>query len=329
MYFSLSPTPIDVNDTILDVWIAPTVNIYVGAEGNITANMTAVVEQDITMNTGLFYPNQDGDFSWTLNPEPGERNSDVPIYSTNSDLLAYVRPELTLQVFEFGGPYTGVDVFLKLDVDTARTPLWQLSGGLRGNVGVRITFLTFTLKDWHYDLLYDEWPIANGGEPTPVATEPPAPVETEEPVDSPVPPPTDRPPPTPTTALPPPDASANVFMVYDDNAAVVINNSSGTISLLDVTFQRISDQGAVTAEFPSTFWGHAYSQKPITALPPSDCFIISKSDFSLPAECSSVWSWFTTSGEQFYFWSVAPGSEEFQVLKADQVVPTCAIPDRS
>jgi hypothetical protein len=114
-------------------------------------------------------------------------------------------------------------------------------------------------------------------------------------------------------------------MVYDDNAAVVINNSGGTVSLLDVTFQRISDQGAVTAEFPSSFWGHAYSEKPITALPPGDCFIVSKSDFSLPAECSSVWSWFTTGGEQFYFWSAVPGSESFQVLKDEQVVATCAI----
>lgn len=329
--FELSPTPIDVKDSILDMWVTPAVIVYVGAEGNITANITAEVEQNMTVNAGLFYPNQDGDFSWTLEPVAGEWSYDVSIFSTNIDMMAYVRPELTLQVFEFGGPYTGVDAFLRLDAESARSPLWQLFGGVRGNVGVRIKFLTFDLADWNYELLYEEWEIDRGGETAPVATEPPTPAETDEPSDTPEPVPTNTslPPPTPTQPQPPPDASANVYMVYDDNAAAVINNSSGTISLLDVTFQRISDQGGVTAEFPSSFWGHEYSEKPITALPPGDCFIVSKSNFSLPAECSSVWSWFTTSGPQFYFWTATPGSESFQVLKGDQVVDSCAIGEGS
>jgi hypothetical protein len=332
----LSPTPVDVNDTIMDVWITPSVEVYVGARGNVTANMTAVVEQDITMNTGLFYPDQNGKFYWGLEPEVGEMVYKTPVYSMNSDLKAYVRPELTLKVFEFGGPYTGVDAFLKLDVDTDRSPLWQLWGGVEGDIGVRIKFLSFIIEDWNYDLLYEEWLIAEDG--FPVAGEPPAPAETEEP--PPEPEETEEPPEAPpsepaeteepTEAPPPPaDALANVYMVYDDNAAAVINNSGGTISLLGVTFQRLSDQGAVTAEFPSSFWGHAYGQKPITALPPGDCFIVSKSGFSLPADCNSVWSWFTTSGQQFYFWSAVPGSDTFQVLKGDQVVALCAIPERS
>lgn len=329
---SLSPTPIDVSDTILDVWFTPAVNVYVGAEGDITTSLTAFVEQDLTMYTRLVYPGQNGDFEMKLDPKIDKQDYDVSNFSADSELMAYVRTELTVQVFEFGGPYTGVDAFLKLDVDTVRDPLWQLFWGLRGNVGAELKFLGFTITKWDSELFYKEWPITQGGAPAPAASEPPEPAETEEPPEPPPPEPAETeepteapPPPVPTTALPPPDVSANVYMVYEDNAATLINNASGTISLLDVTFQRISDQGEVTAEFPSSFWGHAYSEKPITALPPGDCFIVSKSSFSLPGECSSVWSWFTTSGEQFYFWSSAPGSNAFQVLKGDQVVGTCDI----
>ena len=149
---SLSPTPIDVSDTLLNVWFAPAVNVYVGAEGDITVDMTAVVEQDLTMDTSLIYSDQDGKFSWKLEPQFDTPYYDVSTFSTDSEMMAYVRTELTVQVFEFGGPYTGVDVYLKLDVDTTRSPLWQLSGGLRGNVGVRITFLTFTLEDWESEV---------------------------------------------------------------------------------------------------------------------------------------------------------------------------------
>jgi len=132
--------------------------------------------------------------------------------------------------------------------------------------------------------------------------------------------------PTATLPVPPPPAGGDtVMLVYDTISANLINISQRNISVADIEFRRINDQGIATASFDSNDWRNVASQGKFDALPPNDCLMINTQRSSRPAKCTSSWGFITTSQTQYHFWMATSDSIQFQVWKDGTLLQTCQI----
>ena len=128
-------------------------------------------------------------------------------------------------------------------------------------------------------------------------------------------------------SAPTPAMDANLLLVYDDIAASVINVSDAPLSLVGVTFRRLSADGAYNAEFAASDWENV-SARP-DALKAGSCLQVLRptGDYPRPRACDFVQGFMSISNQDLHFWIGAGNSSEFQVFLHDEIIQTCAIQD--
>jgi hypothetical protein len=227
---SLSPIGIPITKK-LNIWFTPELAIFVGVDGNVSAGVFMDVSQDVTFNAGLFYDKQVGEFKSTFTPHLGHLEAKQPTFSANVDARAYVRPQLNLKVYGVDGLFAGVDAYLKLEAGPLPTPRWQIFGGVRASVGIKVKIFGFSLLNWEEPLLDKKWPLAPADIPAPVPTDihPPPPT----PTDTHPPPPTPKESPWPELAFGPLNGSLN----HEIDGFVEI--SSASVDLRDFVAETI------------------------------------------------------------------------------------------
>lgn len=132
--------------------------------------------------------------------------------------------------------------------------------------------------------------------------------------------------------------AANIRVVYTESAVAVINISDEPISFADLVFERLSDQGAVTAAFAAEQWKQLSSSS--EGLGQGNCLQLLRAeatDLELtpanapakPAECDVSQAWLMAQDQAWNFWLPDGSGSRFHIVLDEQVVHTCDIADGS
>jgi hypothetical protein len=133
----------------------------------------------------------------------------------------------------------------------------------------------------------------------------------------------------PATALPPqPPATGNenIMIVFDKTSAFVINITQRSIRVNGLVFNRIDNQGNVTASYQANIWGNFYSN--FSPVQPSYCLKIALPNSSTAPDCIVSVN-FETSQDQYHFWRETSTSRQFEVWQNNKLLQVCEISDGS
>ena len=123
---------------------------------------------------------------------------------------------------------------------------------------------------------------------------------------------------------PTPTPVANLLLVYDDVAVNVINISDFTLSLVGVTFERLSAKGVITADFPASDWRNVEAR----ALKPNNCLqvLVPVDKYTRPKACKDAKDKKSTNKENEHFWIETANSIKFRVVRDGEIIkPACMI----
>lgn len=131
---------------------------------------------------------------------------------------------------------------------------------------------------------------------------------------------------------------SNIQLFYDESAIAVVNVSDMPIDLSSVTFQRLSDQGTVTATFAVEHWGQV-NPNALSRLPAGDCFqllrpgadddqLIPGTAPAKPSSCGVSQGWLVAIDKAWHFWIPDDDGAFFQVVQDGQIIHSCRIADR-
>jgi serine/threonine-protein kinase len=131
---------------------------------------------------------------------------------------------------------------------------------------------------------------------------------------------------------------ANMRLVYDESAVAVTNISDESISFANLNFERLSDQGEVTAAFGAEQWEQLNLS--VEGIANGNCLQLLRAeatDLELipgkapakPADCDVSQAWLIAQNQAWYFWLPDRRSSRFRVVLDEQVVRTCDIADAS
>lgn len=115
--------------------ITPELTIVVGAEGNVTAGVTAGMHATVNAWGGFSFDAGSKRFS----PFSGKTTSFTPIWPepfATATLKGYGGPRLTLLVDRVAGPFFELLGYTQFDVDFLGSPLWKLHAGVELNAGL-------------------------------------------------------------------------------------------------------------------------------------------------------------------------------------------------
>jgi hypothetical protein len=129
--------------------------------------------------------------------------------------------------------------------------------------------------------------------------------------------------------------AANMALVYGPAAIAVINRSNAPVDLSGIVFQRIDDQGAVTASFRAAEWEQV-NPEALEALRRGDCFqLLRRGSGDLPLEpgaapgkpraCRTSQGWLVAAGPGWHFWTPEGEGGAFQIVRDGQVLRRCRI----
>jgi hypothetical protein len=130
------------------VVIVPQLELVVGAEGKLEAQVSTNITESATLEGGVQY--QDG--QWT--PYQNVSTSfdyTPPTLSASGNVKAYAGPNVSLLIYDVAGPYVQIDGYLELTADISEDPWWTLDAGLEGVVGAKGDILGFVLVDYESD----------------------------------------------------------------------------------------------------------------------------------------------------------------------------------
>lgn len=109
--------------------------LTVGADGEISATLSASAKQTLSVQVGAEYKRSSG---WeNLSGFESEFDVPPPELSLSGRARAYARPELQIAVYGIGGPTAAATGFAELDVELFRDPFWTLTGGVDLAVGLQ------------------------------------------------------------------------------------------------------------------------------------------------------------------------------------------------
>lgn len=122
-------------------------------------------------------------------------------------------------------------------------------------------------------------------------------------------------------------AAPNLQIVMDADSATVINIGANLISLNDVTFKRVAQDGAVTASFWSENWNRVAAHR-VGRFPAGDCYQVRRlgTELRWPSSCDILQGWLATANAGWYFWIPAEEGDAFHILRDDRLVHKCVIP---
>jgi len=129
--------------------------------------------------------------------------------------------------------------------------------------------------------------------------------------------------------------SSNVHIIYSGPAVAVVNSSYSPVDLSDVVFQRLSDQGTVTASFSAEEWDRV-NPGALKRLASGDCFQLVRSQSNQleltpgnapakPSSCDISQGWLVAPDGRSLFWTPDGDGVRFRVIRDDQVIHECRI----
>jgi hypothetical protein len=158
--FNVAGVPVVIK---IDLWV------YIGVEGNVTAELRASAAQSASLRVGAEY---DGSGWSGINESSGSFNAPPPTFNLNSiNARGYARPELQITLYGVAGPYVFAKPFVRFDAKRFRSPYWQLSGGLSMGVGfvVKVPVLG-RVADWEKEFSVFEEDITQSSNKPPELT---------------------------------------------------------------------------------------------------------------------------------------------------------------
>lgn len=304
--------------------ITPRIVVSVGLDGRVSSGITWGATYTNNAEVSAIWEND----AWSI---PRNSVSDITLipleFKTTLSAKIYARPRLELLFWGAVGPYAQVDGYFRLNASPQDNPWWTLDLGIDAVIGLRIeVFGLIELNPIHEEFSIYHKTVAQAPLDQPPAPEPPP--EPPEPDEPDAPSGGDDSPPggedTPSEPPPPPapTGNENVRIVYDNTSAFAINISQGSVAVKGLVFNRIDNQGDVTASYQADIWGNFYSD--YDPVPANYCLRIALPNSSTAPDCI-VQVNYETSQEKYHFWKETSNSRQFQVLKNNSLIQTCEI----
>ncbi len=159
--FTVYFTPLAIPAGPIPIVIVPVLDISVGADGQVHAEISSRYSQEIIFETGIKYERDDG---WStiknIRIEDTKENA-VFSGSANAYLTADVTAEIAMMVYGVLGAYGDASLYCQLKMDLLAQPWWEVIGGYRCGIGAKATIFGFEIFDRNYpELIGDTWSIA-------------------------------------------------------------------------------------------------------------------------------------------------------------------------
>lgn len=304
----------------------PVINVLVGADGRVTAKINFGVEHEAAFERAYKYA-QGG---WSIyQPVPfwGLIEFRQPEPTIDFEARAYVKPELEIIFYELVGLFAKAEFYLELLTNPSIDPWWVLNAGVNVILGFEFEILGDELPNYEHAIINEVWELDSAKEPAKEPEPPPGPEPPPAPQPEPPPAPPPEPQPEPPEPEPPPPAgNENILLSYDNTSAFVINTTQGTVRIKGLVFNRVDNQGNVTASYQADTWGNFYSG--YDPVQPGYCLRIALPNSSTAPDCT-VQVNFETSQDRYHFWRQTSTSSQFEVLQNGTLLQTCEISDGS
>lgn len=128
------------------VVITPQLTVYVGANGKVSVKFSTGVEQSATIVTGATYENG----GWHSIAEISDNH--IGKLETKLEQAAkagaFAGPELSVKVYGVAGPYGRIKGYLALSADPSANPWWKLTGGVNGDLGIKVEVFSFAVASY-------------------------------------------------------------------------------------------------------------------------------------------------------------------------------------
>jgi hypothetical protein len=331
LYFKPQTIVIETSLGAVPVVYRPVIHIFAGANGEFTTKITFSAEKEVSYERAYIY---DG-ASWQEekpNPVWSQIEYPGPELSIKFQARAYVKPNLEMVFYELVGLYTEAEFYLQLVVDPSIERWWTLSAGVNVDIGFKFEIFTDELPQHKWTVIKKEQELDHAKAP-PVeehagpAEEPAPPPQNPPNEESQAPAPQEEPNPpageaNPPNAPPAGTGNGNIVIIYDNTSAFVMNKSQSDVTIKGLVFNRIDNQGKITASYRADTWGNFYSG--YDPVHPGYCLRIATPNSSTSPGCTIQVN-YETSQEQFHFWKETLTSEQFQVLQNNTLIQTCEI----
>jgi len=156
--------PVTVMVGPIPLVLTPVLEVHVGASGSVSAELRTSVTAETSVAAGLVYEDErwrgfadlpdgleDIELDWSRPEVSGEAGAEVQ-----------AGPQLTLLLYDLGGPYASVYGYGVAGA-TLQPPTWALDVGLRGNLGVAVrTPGTGELARYGVEVFDERWRVAEG-----------------------------------------------------------------------------------------------------------------------------------------------------------------------
>lgn len=159
-------TPITFSIGPIPVVLVPLIQLRVGVNGSVTADLTAGVQTDATVRIGFGY--QNGSWGPVSEFDP-TASFDAPNFRDGARGTAKVwaGPRAELAAYGVAGVFGELRGFVQGDVDSAADPWWTLSAGVEALAGAFLRVLDTTIADYQTDPLTASIELADAGGPAP------------------------------------------------------------------------------------------------------------------------------------------------------------------
>jgi hypothetical protein len=298
------------------VVITPKIVVSVGLDGQVSSGVTLGARYKNNASVKVAWANN----NWDITQNGNATSTYIaPEFKATLSARVYARPRLELLLWGVAGPYAHIDGYYKFIASPQNNPWWTLDLGIDAVIGVSIKIFKFVeLNPLHKEFPLYHKTIAHAPEELEPAAEPPP-----EPAEPPPPEPAEPPPPEPAEP-PPPSGNENILIEYDNTSAFVINTTQDPVRIKGLEFNRIDNQGNVTASYQADFWGNFYSGYDLVQ--PGYCLRIASPNSSTNPGCT-VQVNYETSQDRYHFWRQTSTSSQFEVLQNGTLLQTCEISD--
>ncbi|MDD4289006.1 MAG: carboxypeptidase regulatory-like domain-containing protein, partial [Atribacterota bacterium] len=158
LYFA--PIPVPLGPVV--IYLTPQIDLIIGIEGNIYAQVTTDVTQTNTFTAGIELAN--GQWQPIASYDPAFDYNE-PTLSAGADVKAYAGPQLECMIINLAGPHCNIFGYLDLHANTSEIPWWILNAGLEVSAGIEVEALTYHWTSPEYTLidLCTDPPLAQAG----------------------------------------------------------------------------------------------------------------------------------------------------------------------
>lgn len=155
--FSIGPVP---------VVIIPRIDLRIGVDGVVNAEVTAGIAADASVRVGFGY--QNGSWSPIADLQPNA-SFDAPSFrdGAKGSARVWAGPRLEMAAYGVAGAYGELRGYIKGEIDSTANPWWELSAGVEAFAGIFIEAFDTTVADYETDLIDENVKLADAEGPAP------------------------------------------------------------------------------------------------------------------------------------------------------------------